>query len=45
MPNGKYDFDRDEPVSIDLDPETTLRALLAVGDGDEDGDEDGAQTD
>jgi hypothetical protein len=28
MPNGKYDFDYDEPVSIPLDPETTLRALL-----------------
>ena len=28
MPNGKYDFEYDEPVSIPLDPETTLRTML-----------------
>jgi hypothetical protein len=30
MPNGKYDFDYDEPVSIPLDTETTLRAMLDI---------------
>lgn len=27
---GEYDFDYDEPVSIPLDTETTLRAMLDI---------------
>jgi hypothetical protein len=28
MPKREYDFGYDEPVSIDVDPETALRTLL-----------------
>lgn len=42
MPNGKYDFDYDEPVSLPLDPEDALRGLLntppVTSDDDEDSD-------
>jgi hypothetical protein len=38
---GRRNQDRDEPVKIPLDPETALRALLAV-DPDEDPDEESA---
>ena len=37
--------ERDERVSIPLDPETALRGLLAVGPDDDDGDHDHDQDD
>lgn len=43
MPNGKYDFDYDEPVSIPLDTETTLRAMLGAEPGDDTEDDPDAE--
>ena len=42
---GKPNPERDERVKLPLDPETALRALLAVNPGDEPADGDQADSD
>ncbi|MDQ1748167.1 MAG: hypothetical protein QOD07_2430 [Frankiaceae bacterium] len=44
MPNGKYDFDYDEPLSLPPEPEAVLRALMGVSpiEVDDDEEDDGA---